>query len=363
MRKLTINLVVHNGENYIQFIMSSLKEQTFKDWEMVVVDNASTDRSVELLELGMKTNNFNYRLFHNEKNLGFAVAQNQALANVQTPYFLILNDDVYLMPDALEKMVDFMDNHPDTAATAPRVMRWDFERARLAFRDGISNFEVAQAGFTTQIDAIGVRLFRNRRAVEWLRREEWVVQSDSKDVRDIFAKNILEVFGGSGAVAMLRKSTISNTLLPGNNFFDPTYHSYKEDLDLAYRLRNAGYVSYVLLTAVAYHNRTGVGPKEMGDWATIKNKKKQPHFVSYHSYVNHLRTLYKNEYWENILRDWPFIFWYELKKFGFLLITDPKAVIGGWVEIIRNQKYLRQSRKSVVARRRLHWQGIRRWFL
>ncbi|OGH88646.1 MAG: hypothetical protein A3J93_00945 [Candidatus Magasanikbacteria bacterium RIFOXYC2_FULL_42_28] len=364
MPKLTISLVVHNGENYIQFIISSLKLQTFKDWELIIIDNASTDQTVELLELGLKDSGITYRIIRNSENFGFAVGHNQAFAEVKTPYFLLLNADMYLMPDVLERMTAFMDMHQDAGAVAPRLMRWDFERARLAFNGNLlNNFEVAQTGFTSQIDAIGVRLFRNRRAVEWQTRQTWATDSESKAVREMYGLPILEVFGVSGALAMLRKSLIDKILLPGNNLFDPTYHSYKEDLDLAYRLRNAGFVSYVLLDAVAYHDRTGAGPKEMGDYAALKNKTNQPYFVSYHSYKNHLRTLYKNEYWENILRDFPFIFWYEFKKFIYLLFTNPKVVINGWGDIIRNWKYTKEARHAVVSSRHLHWQGIRRWFL
>ncbi len=328
-----------------------------------MIDNASTDRTVELLEEELKNSGITYRLLRNSQNVGFSVGHNQAFAEIKTPYFLLQNVDMYLMPDVLAKMADFMDSHPDAAAVAPRLMRWDFERTRLALGAGSDIRSAANAGITSQIDAIGVRLFRNRRAVEWLTRQLWAKDSESAGVREIYNKPVCEVFGVSGAFPFYRKSVIDKVLLPGDNLFDPTYHSYKEDLDLAYRLRNAGFVSYVLLDTVAYHDRTGAGPKEMGDYAALKNKTQQSYFVRYHSYKNHLRTLYKNEYWENIIRDWPFIFWYELKKFFYLLFTDPKVVVLGWQDIIRNWKYTKSARRSVVESRRLHWRGVRRWFL
>lgn len=349
MSKLTINLVVNNGERYIPFLLSSLKAQTFKDWEMIIVDNGSTDRTIELIDAELRNSGIIYRVIHNSNNVGFAVGHNQASAEVKTPYFLIQNVDIFLASDVLEKTVAFLDIHADAAVAAPRLMRWDFAKGK--------------DGFTNQIDALGVRLFRNRRAVEWLTRQEWSPTSASQEVREIFNKKTLEVFGVSGALALFRKSLVDKVLLPGNNLFDPTYHSYKEDLDLAYRLRNAGYVSYVLLDIVAYHDRTGAGPKEMGDLAALSNKKYQSYFVRYHSYKNHLRTLYKNEYWENIVRDWPFIFWYEFKKFIYFLFTDPRIIFDGGRDIIHNRKYTAAARRAIVAGRRLHWQGIRRWFL
>ncbi len=362
MHKLTINLVVYNGEKYIPYLLESLKKQTFKDFEMIVIDNASTDKTVEFVEAGLKDSGVEYRLIKNSENVGFSAGHNQALKEVQTPYFLLQNADMYLMPDVLEKLVVFLDNHPETAAIAPRLMRWDFGRVQAATQIGPGVAEAAREGFTSQIDAIGMKLFRNRRAVEWLTRQEWAKDSESQEVRSLYNKPVQEVFGVSGAFSMYRKTIIEKVLLPGDNLFDPTYHSYKEDLDLAYRLRNAGFVSYVLLDAVSYHDRTGAGPKEMGDWSAIMNKKRQPYFVSYHSYKNHLRTLYKNEYWQNLLLDFVAIFWYELKKFGFLLATNPKVVFNGWIDIIRNWSYTRSARAAVVASRKMYWKGIRRWF-
>ncbi len=363
MKKLSVNLVIKNGARYIPFIISSLKKQTFQDFEVVFIDNASDDSTADLLQDSLVKENIEHRILRNADNKGFAVGQNQAYKESKTPYFLLLNADTYLMPDVLEKAINFLDLHPETAAVAPRLMRWDFESSLAGYRDGTEISSAVHHGFTSQIDAIGIRLFRNRRAVEWLTKEEWAKDSQSDDVRKIFEKSALEVFGVSGAFAIYRRSIIEKVLLPGDNLFDPTYHSYKEDLDLAYRLRNAGYVSYVLLDTAVYHDRTGAGPKKMSDFAALMNKKRQSYFVRFHSYKNHLRTLYKNEYWQNLLMDFPLIFWYEFKKFIFLLFSNPKVIFLGWREICRERKYTKEARKSIIKSRKMYWKGLRRWWL
>ncbi len=362
MAKLTINLVVCNGEKYIQYLFASLKRQTFKDWEMIVVDNASTDRTVAIIEEEIKDGSIKCTWIKNEENVGFSPGHNQAFRAVKTPYFLLQNVDMYLMSDVLEKMVKFLDAHENTAAVSPRLMRWNFEKVQAAKQNGSDLIEAAKEGFTSQIDAIGMKLFRNRRAVEWLTRQEWAKDSEGKEVQKIYDKPAQEVFGVSGAFPMYRKVLLEKVLLPEESLFDPTYHSYKEDLDLAYRLRNAGFVSYVLLGAVAYHDRTGAGPREMGDWSALKNKMNQSFFVRFHSYKNHLRTLYKNEYWQNFLLDLPFILFYEIKKIGYLLVTNPTVVLRGWKEIIKSFRYTRAARKTILKTRKMYWKGIRRWF-
>ncbi|MBU0546184.1 glycosyltransferase [Patescibacteria group bacterium] len=359
--KLTINLVVQNGEKYIPFLFASLKRQIFKEWELLVWDNASTDKTVEMVEKEMTVSGIKFRIIKSTENIGFSGGHNKLYKEVQTPYFLLQNVDMYLMPDALEKMVNFLDSHPETVSVAPRLMRWDFEKVQADLNNGSDVVGAAKAGFTSQIDAIGIKLFRNRRAVEWLTKQTWAKDSENADVREIFDKPVQEVFGVSGAFPIYRKSITDKVLLPGDCIFDPTYHSYKEDLDLAYRLRNAGFVSYVLLDTVSFHDRTGAGPKAMSDLAAITNKFKQPYFVAFHSYKNHLRTLYKNEYWQNFLIDFPVIFLYELKKFIYLLIFSPAVVLNGLWEIFKTWGYMRIARVAVLKSRRLHWKGIRRW--
>ncbi len=363
MHKLTLSIVVRNGAEYISYLVASLKNQIFKDFEMIVVDNGSTDKTKELIKSELDQSGIEYRLIENSVNQGFAIGNNQAYKLCRTPFFALLNADTFIMPDVLEKIIDFMDRHSNTTAVAPRLMRWDFELSRVASQSGVDYLRAARQGFTSQIDAVGIRLFRNRRAVEWLTRYEWANDSSSLEVQKIYDKQTLEVFGVSGAFAVYRKNIIDQVLLPGENIFDPTYHSYKEDLDLAYRLRNAGYVSYVILNAIVYHNRTGAGPKKMSDWAALRNKTTQSYFVRFHSYKNHLRTLYKNEYWQNFLIDLPLIIWYEFKKFIYILLTDPKIIFLGWLQIFKEGKYLRQSRRVVVKSRRMYWKGLRRWWL
>jgi len=351
MPRLSIHMIVHSEsqKKYLPLLFESLKKQTFTDWEMIIIDNSSGASVVKMATDLMTEIGRPFRVVDAGGNVGFAAGHNLAYKNSTANYFLLLNPDMYLMPEVVDNMVQFLDEHTETANVSVRLMRWDFEK-------GLQ-------GFTNDIDAIGIRLFRNRRAVEWLTRETWSQESESADVRKIFEKPAIEVFGASGAFVMYRRSCINKVLLPGENIFDPTYHSYKEDLDLAYRLRNAGFTSYVILNSVSYHDRTGAGPRNLGDLAAIKNKKTMPFYVSFHSYKNHIRTLYKNEYWQNFLMDAPFILWYEFKKIGFFLLTQPSIVFKGWKEIFQHLSYTRSARAVVVKNRKMHWKGIRRWFL
>ena len=363
MPKLSIQIIVYSKgeEKYIPYLFDSLARQTFQDWEMVVVDNASDGTVLSTVEKHINELAKPYRIIKSGGNVGFAEGHNKGYASVKSDYVLLLNPDMYLMPDVLERMVEFLDKHTQASAVSTRLMRWDFSVVEDSQESELG--KKAERGFTSAIDAIGIRLLRSRRSVECLAQYRLAKDSDSKDVQKIFDKPAIEVFGISGALPMFRKSSIDELLLPGGKIFDPTYQSYKEDLDLAYRMRNAGYTSYIILDTKAYHDRTSAGPKSLSDFAAARNKTKQSYYVRYHSYKNHIRTLIKNEYWQNFLLDSPFILWFELKKFLYLLITSPKVLFSGWREIIREWKYLMQARRVVHKSRKMYWKGIRRWFI
>jgi GT2 family glycosyltransferase len=354
MKKLSIQLLVFddNERKYFPFLFDSLKKQSFQDFELLLIDNSNGEEVIKDVEERAKEAGFEYSIINMKGNVGFTQAHNEAFRLAKGEYVLLLNPDMVLETNVLEKMIEFMDEQKDVASLAPRIMQWNFSKVK----------NTAEEGFTNKIDALGVRLLRNRRALEWLSGFIWEEKGTDPEVSKIYDKKILEVFGVSGAFAILRKSVIEKLYLPGDNLFDPTYHSYKEDLDLAYRLRNAGYTSYVLLDLVCYHDRTAASPQKTHSWAAIKNKKRQSYYVRFHSYKNHLRTLYKNEYWQNCLKDFPYIFIFEMKKFVYLLFFSPLVLFGGIKEILQNLSYTRKAKKVVHKTRKMYWKGLRRWF-
>ncbi|MFA6424364.1 MAG: glycosyltransferase family 2 protein [Candidatus Magasanikbacteria bacterium] len=353
MQKLSVHLVVWNGAKYIPFLFESLRKQTCKDWFLYIVDNDSKDNTIELIKKELENFSVPYKFVVNPTNNGFAGGHNQVYRDTDSEYFLLLNQDMYLQPDCLDKMVVFLDDNKDVAAVSPRLMKWDF--AKIAT-------EGLEKSFSNQIDALGLKIFRNRRVIEQYTQCNW--DDVKKDYRFHGNDNVikpLEVFGASGAFPMLRRSAMQQVAFDGSQFLDESYHAYKEDVDLSYRLQSAGFKSYILLDIVAYHDRTGAGPKGMDDKSAIQNKKNQSPWVQYHSYKNHLRTLYKNEYWRNVTLDFPWILWYELKKFAFLLLFDRK-VLAGLKEVWQGREDLKSKRKQINKIKKADYKSLRKWW-
>lgn len=334
--RLTAHLVTWNGAKYVPYLFESLRRQTYQDWELLIIDNNSSDNTVDLVQRELLNFPVSSRMIINKDNSGFAGGHNQAFRETSAPYALLLNQDLYLAPDCLEKLAAFMKARGDAAAAAPRLMRWDF----------------SNNVFTDRIDALGLKVFRSRRVIEREAGKKWDDRGEAP---------ALEVFGVSGAVMMFRRAALEQARFSDGTIFDANYFMYKEDLDLAYRLRSAGLKSYVLLSAIAYHDRTGAGARELSDWAAIKNKKTHSLTVRYYSYRNHLMTLYKNEYWQNFILDWPWIAWYELKKLLYFLLFD-RAALAGFGEIRELNKDLKIKRKEIIKLRKTGWREIRKWW-
>ncbi len=362
MSKVSINLVTWNGEKYLPYLFQSLRAQTYTDWELLVIDNVSTDSTVAVLKKELVNLSVPCRLIVNAVNSGFAGGHNQAWRQSSGELVLLLNQDIYLEPDSLKLLVATMDSQPRAAAVTPRLMKWNFPEE-----------------FTDTIDSLGLKVFRSRRVVErgageeWngtprdptlalpLKREEYIASPLFKEGSGGGLNSITEVFGVSGALPMFRRVSLQQVLFANGDLFDETYHSYKEDVDLAWRLRLVGFSSYLVPGAIAYHDRTASGLRDTGDRTAAANKHQQSFFVQYYSYKNHLATLYKNEHWQNFILDWPWILWYEVKKLAYFLLFNT-SVLRGLGELWKGRERLMELRITNYELRKVSWREIRKWW-
>src|SRR3989338_8912616 len=94
--KLAVHLLTWNGSKYIPYLFDSLRKQTFKDWKLFIVDNNSTDNTVEAIKKELNNFGVQSELEVNEENIGFAGGHNQIFLKSNSEYVLFLNQDIYL---------------------------------------------------------------------------------------------------------------------------------------------------------------------------------------------------------------------------------------------------------------------------
>ena len=108
--KVSLIMKVYNGEKYLREAIDSVLAQTFTDYEFIIMDDASSDSSVEIIE---SYSDSRIRLIRNEKNLGIVAGQNLLISEAKGEYIAVMDCDDISYPTRLEKQVDFLDTHPN----------------------------------------------------------------------------------------------------------------------------------------------------------------------------------------------------------------------------------------------------------
>ncbi|MFN3301467.1 MAG: glycosyltransferase, partial [Patescibacteria group bacterium] len=104
--KISIQIVTWNSRKFLSECLNSIFNQTYKDFSILIIDNASNDGTIEFIKENYPTLN----ILRNSKNLGFATAHNQGLRLFEnSPYVLLINPDVILEKDWLEKILSVIE--------------------------------------------------------------------------------------------------------------------------------------------------------------------------------------------------------------------------------------------------------------
>jgi len=118
---VSVLMSVYNGEAYLVESIQSIVNQTFNNWELVVVNDCSKDETVKILS-DFEKNNSKIKVIHNLKNLGLASSLNRAIDHAQGKYMARLDCDDIALPQRLEKQIDFMESRPDIELVGCRAI-------------------------------------------------------------------------------------------------------------------------------------------------------------------------------------------------------------------------------------------------
>ncbi len=321
MPKVTVHIVMHNSQPFLESVLLSLEHQTFVDWSVLLVDNASNDETLQYLAERWPQ----YRIVRNRENAGYARAHNQAIHFTESEYVLTLNPDVILHEWYLARAVEVLDQNPHAGSATGKILRAQGKPG-----------ELGSGTFSRTLDSTGI-LFDRRR---WFRDrgagEEDRTQYDS----------CTEIFGPSGAAALYRRTALESIAYREKErveYFDELFHSYKEDVDVAWRLQRLGWRARYVPRARAYHYRH-IGATGTDLRTLMREHASRSARITFLSYRNHLFLLVKNERW---LKDWKDLLWlisWEFAKMGYLLLTNPLVLCRAWYSVIKNWRILIDKR-------------------
>lgn len=110
MPKVSVIIPIYNAELYVEKAINSILDQTYTDFELLLIDDCSTDNTMLVVE---KIKDSRIKIIHNKKNMGIANSRNIGLDNATGEYIALMDDDDLTVPDRFAKQVDFLDIHKD----------------------------------------------------------------------------------------------------------------------------------------------------------------------------------------------------------------------------------------------------------
>jgi GT2 family glycosyltransferase len=287
-------MILYYSEKYLAKTIPSLLNQSERDFEIFFLDHTN-GASNDLAYIQKNFKDERIKCIKRE-NLGFAAGHNYLINLSQADFYACLNPDMFFKSDFLEKALSAIKKSSKIAAISPKIYRWDFAKA-----------EYSDSGKTKTIDTCGLALKKNHRFYDIGQGAEDAPEYDEKK----------EVFGVSGAAAIYRKEALFQIAFnkgAKKEYFDELMFMYKEDCDLAYRLKHAAFITIFEPKAIAYHDRT-VAQKERGLFALLKNQKHKSLQVKKWSFLHQLILLYKN-----FDQRYPFSIKFQTFAFHFLLL-------------------------------------------
>ena len=215
-KKISVSVVTYNSENEIDILMSSLRNSnSFNEMEVYVVDNASKDNTVKIIQ-----EKYSWaKLIRNKKNLGFGKAHNIIIKEINSKYHLIINPDVKIFNDTIEKSIAFMNNNPDVVLMTPFIMNIDGTQQFLPKKN--PSFKYLFGG-----------LLENKLKFCKKLREDYTMKNEN-------ITSVIDVDFCTGAFMFTRTEALKK--LGG---FDERYFLHFEDADLTRELKNFGRTVY-----------------------------------------------------------------------------------------------------------------------
>lgn len=305
--------------------LASVVAQNLADFELLVLDNGSTDGSAEWLR-DVATDEPRMALTESSENLGFAKAHNRHIRTAKGEFVLLLNQDVELDRGFLRAGVAAFEGRPRVAAVQGRLRRLGAGGQR-----------------TDTLDTTGLIMFRDRRVVS--RR-----QGQHEDADDLVQG---PVWGADGPAPLYRRAALLDAREPrtggGWEVLDEDFFMYKEDVDIAWRLRLRGWEAWYEPAALAWHARGVGGPTGTSPLAIARGNMAVPRWVAVLSWRNQRLMQLKNERSRDFLRDAPWIVRRELLSIGLILGTDP-ARLRSLAQLLQRMPSARRKRQYLHER-------------
>jgi GT2 family glycosyltransferase len=317
-------VIVRNHAQTLRATLTSLAAQTVPPGRIVVVDNASDDGSVSVIEDLSRT--IALELLRFSENRGFAAAANEAIRRTRSDWVLALNPDCRLAPGYLAELLAAAEGHDRLGAVTGLLLRAEGESLSSTDRVDSAGMVVTAAG--RHLDRGAGRPMRTR----WLQ-PAWV-------------------FGATGAAALYHREALEDVAYPAGEVFDEGFFAYREDADLAWRLQRRGWRCLYWPAVRAWHAR-GLKPE---------NSRRGTPEINRHSVRNRFLLRWSNADWRWLVSCFP---WWLVRDLmvGVGCLTVERSSMPGLSEAWALRRQQRARGRANASRALVSGWGVARWFL
>jgi GT2 family glycosyltransferase len=302
-----------NGADHLPLLLACLQRQTVREFELIVVDNRSTDSSLSVLSEAAQGSVFPLRVMRNVRNLGFGSATNQGIRRSMAPWVATLNNDTRPDPKWLEHLLD----------TA-------YEAEHRGSAIGMVGSKMLRAKDPAQIDSAGI-------AVDW----SGIAWDRRGGERDDAGERMTEPIFGPCAGAALYSRTMLNEI----GAFDEDFFAYLEDVDIAWRARLAGWQALLEPKSRVLHAHS----------ATLGDSSPRKRFLLAR---NKVWSLVKNYPEPDLLRYLAVILAYDVMAVGYGVVTRSDfATLRGRAAALQMLPKFLDKRREIQAK----WRDVENW--
>lgn len=345
---VSINIVTWNSMRFLPDLLKSIREQTYQDFSVLIIDNGSDDG----VEAFLREEYPEVSFLRNARNLGFSAAHNQGIRyvlehvdqkNLDNQFVLVTNPDIILEPTYLEELVGRTKTTPEMGSYGGKLLR--------AFGENLADEVFQETVKSDRIDSAGLNPHKNRTFTD---RGAGDLDEGQYDKQE-------EVFGLSGALVLYRLSALADARF-GEEFFDHHFFAYKEDVDLAWRLQSLGWKALYVPRAVAYHYRGVYGPEKSGLLQRVRNRRQKSSLRNYYSTRNHWLMLMKNLRCSNAFFASVRLFPYEFARMVFVVLFEKRG-LRVVLETCSLFPLMLKKRRDHLAKKKRASKELRAWFV
>ena len=318
---VSVTIVTYNSGRFIKRCLESVLEQRYPNREIIVIDNASTDGTTDILEPFEDR----VKIVYNEENIGFAAAQNQAIAASRGDWILTLNPDVLLLPDFIQELVDAGNVDSKCGTVCGKLLSIT------------ATFDLPEKQL---VDSTGIYFTPMLRHLD----------RGSLEVDNGHYTKPEYVFGATAAAALYRRTMIDDIALDGD-FFDPDFFVYREDADVAWRAQLMGWRCVYTPDARGYHVRN----------VLPGNRRALPPEINMHSVKNRFLMRIKNITPGLYRRYGVSILCRDLVVFGACMLHEHSSLKAFWY-VARNWRRFMEKRAEIMRHMRVDEEYMASWF-